>query len=146
MPRFPRFPKCLVHLAVALALLCAQTAGAGFCGGDLHDADSSRTHFHVGALIPQPAACGHCHHDDDAVAVTTWEFPAHDHDSDAVYVSLEAGATGKRVSPPTVPTASSSLEAVSPFVPTPVFSHGDEPPGPSPPSCPTYLRHCALLF
>jgi hypothetical protein len=144
MPRLPRFPKCLVHLAVALAVLGAQTAGIGFCGGDLHDADSGRTHFHVGALVPQPAACGHCHHDDDVVA--TWEFPADDHDSDAVYVSLEAGATGKRVRPPTDLAASDSLEIASLLLlPTAAFSHGDEPPGPSPPSCPTYLRHCALL-
>jgi hypothetical protein len=145
MPRLPRFPKCLVHLVVALAVLGAQTAGIGFCGGDLHDADSGRTHFHVGALVPQPAACGHCHHDDDPVMVATWEFPADDHDSDAVYVSFEAGATGKRVNPPTGLTAS-SFAITSLLLPTAAFPHGDEPAGPSPPSCPTYLRHCALLI
>ena len=144
MPRLPRFPKSLVHLAVALAVLCTQTAGVGFCGGDLHDADSGRAHFHVGTLIPV-AACGHRHHA-DPVAGATWEFPADHHDSDAVYVSLEAGTVGKRVSPPTVPSASVNLEVALPFVPPAAFSHGDEPPGPSPPRCPTYLRHCALLF
>ena len=96
MLRLPRFPNYLVHLAVALAVLFTQTAGVGFCGGDLHDADSTRTHFHVGDLLQQPAACGHCHDADDEVATAYWEFPAEDHDSDAVYVSFEAGTSGSR--------------------------------------------------
>src|SRR5215207_10001686 len=109
MPRSPRIPKSLVHLTLALALVGTQAAGVGFCGGDLHDADSSRSHFHTGALVQQPAACGHCHHADDD-GVVGWESPADDYDSDAVYVSVEADTNSKRVDPPTVLTAAGPVD------------------------------------
>jgi hypothetical protein len=143
MGRIARSSKGPVHLAVALTVLCAQAAGVGCCGGDLHDAGSGRAHFHVGAFV-EHTACAHDHHHEDE---GTGAFPAADHDADAVYVSFEVGTTGPRVTPPT-DVAATGLDNGLLLCFTPVKSsrEGEPTPGPAPPSCPTFLRHCALLF
>lgn len=140
-----RLPKSLPHLFLACAVLTTQTAGVGFCGGDESLEPTGRAHFHVAPLLHQPAACGHCHHEAEAEEPTTWAEPGPGHDADAVYVASEDGLSPEgRVAAVWAPARLTTEGVVGSRTATRRGSRPD--PGLRPPTCPTYLRHLALLL